>query len=64
MSTDNKITEIFFMANEFYNFFDVMMAKYTIPNPKERKYHRKNTMSRAEVMVITILFHNFQQTFR
>ena len=34
-----------------------MMAKYTVPNPKKRKYYRESTMSKAEAMLI-ILFHN------
>lgn len=58
MFTDNKVTEIFFMADEFCKFFDAMMAKYTVSTPKRRKYHRESTMSKAEVMLIIILFHN------
>lgn len=58
MFTDNKVTEIFFMADEFCKFFDSMMAKYTVPNPKKRKYYRESTMSKAEVMLVIILFHN------
>lgn len=58
MFTDNKVTEIFFMADEFCKFFDAMTAKYTVSNPKRRKYHRESTMSKAEVILIIILFHN------
>lgn len=58
MFTDNKVTEIFFMADEFCKFFDTMTEKYTIRSSKKRKYHRENTMSKAEVMLIIILFHN------
>ena len=35
-----------------------MMEKYTLRDPKKRKYHRDSTLSNAEVMVIIILFHN------
>lgn len=58
MFTEDKVTEIFFMADEFCQVFDQMMAKYTIRNRKKRKYHRDSTMSKAEIMVIIILFHN------
>ena len=33
-------------------FFDAMMEKYTLKEPKKRKYHRDGTLSKAEVMVI------------
>lgn len=58
MFTENKVTEIFFMADEFCQIFDRMMAKYTIRDHKKRRYHRDSTMSKAEIMVIIILFHN------
>lgn len=58
MFTDNKVTEIFFMADEFCKFFDTMTEKYTIRSSKKRKYHRESTMSKAEVMLVIILFHN------
>ena len=57
MFTEDKVTEIFCMADDFCKFFDSMMAKYTIPTPKKHKYHRSGTLSKAEVMVIMILFH-------
>jgi hypothetical protein len=34
-----------------------MMEKYTLKEAKKRKYHRDGTLSKAEVMVILILFH-------
>ena len=36
MFTEDKVTEIFCMADDFCKFFDSMMAKYTIPTPWER----------------------------
>ena len=57
MFTEDKITEIFCMADDFCKFYDAMMAKYTIKEAKTRVYHRDMTLSKAEVMVITILFH-------
>ena len=58
MFTEDKVTEIFCMADDFCRFFDEMMEKYTLRDPKKRKYHRDGTLSKAEVMVIIILFHN------
>ena len=46
------------MADDFCHFFDAMMEKYTLRDPNKRKYHRDGTLSKAEVMVIIILFHN------
>ena len=57
MFTEDKVTEIFCMADDFCRFFDAMMEKYTLKEPKKRKYHRDGTLSKAEVMVILILFH-------
>ena len=58
MFTEDKVTEIFCMADDFCKFFDAMMAKYTIKEKKKREYQRNGTLSKAEVMVIMILFHN------
>jgi len=35
-----------------------MMAKYTLKPANKRKYHRDSAMSKAEVMLIMILFHD------
>ena len=58
MITDDKVTELFCMADDFCKFFDAMMAKYTLKPVNKRKYHRDSTMSKAEVMLIMILFHD------
>lgn len=58
MITKDKVIEIFCMADDFCKFFDAMMAKYTLKPLKKRKYHRSSTMSKAEVMMIIILFHD------
>ena len=34
------------------------LAKYTIKEAKKRNYHRDSTLSKAEVMLIMILFHD------
>jgi len=58
MFTEDKITEIFFMADEFCKFFNIYMEKHAINDGKKRRYHRASTLSDAEVMLIVILFHN------
>lgn len=58
MITESKVIELFCMADEFCKFFDAMMTKYTLKPAKKRKYHRDSTMSKAEIMLILILFHD------
>ena len=58
MFTEDKITEIFCIADDFCNFFDAQMKKYTFKSDKKRQYHREGRMSKAEVMMIMILFHS------
>ena len=51
MFTESKVTEIFFMADEFCKVFNRMMSKYIIEDtskPAKRKYHRDSTMSDAD----------------
>ena len=57
MITEDKVTELFCMADDFCKFFDAMMEKYTLKSDKKRRYHRDSTMSKAEIMLIMILFH-------
>ena len=40
------------------SFFDAMVEKYTIKEAKKRNYHRDSTLSKSEVMLIMILFHD------
>ena len=58
MITDDKVTELFCMADDFCKFFDAMMEKYTLKSDTKRRYHRDSTMSKAEIMLIMILFHD------
>ena len=37
MFTEDKVTEIFCMADDFCRFFDAMMEKYTLRAPNKRK---------------------------
>ena len=68
MITENKVIELFCMADDFCKFFDAMTAKYTLIPIGKRKYQRSSTMSKVEVMLIMILFHDsgyrcFKPTF-
>ena len=58
MITEDKVRELFCIADDFCKFFDAMMEKYTLKADKKRQNHRKSTMSKAEIMVIMILFHD------
>ena len=42
MITEDKVTEIFCMADDFCKFFDAMTAKYTLKATEKRKYHRNS----------------------
>lgn len=58
MLTEDKVTELFCMADDFCKFFDAMMEKYTLKSDNKRRYHRDSTMSKSEIMLIMILFHD------
>ena len=58
MLTEDKVTELFCMADDFCKFFDAMMEKYTLQSDKKRRYHRNSTMAKSEIMLIIILFHD------
>ena len=50
MITEDKVTEIFCMSDDFCKFFDAMTAKYTLKPTGKRKYHRNSMMSKVDVM--------------
>ena len=58
MITESKVIELFCMADDFCKFFDAMMSKYTLKPATKRIYHCASTMSKAEIMLILILFHD------
>lgn len=59
MNTESKIIKLFCMSDDFCKFYNVIMAKYTLKSKTKRKHHRDFTMSKAEIMLIMILFHDF-----
>jgi hypothetical protein len=44
MFSEDKITEIFCMADDFCKFFDAKMKKYTLPKTTKRTYHQDRTL--------------------
>ena len=58
MITEDKVTEIFCMADDFCKFFDAMTAKYTLKPTGKRKYHRDSMLSKTEVRLVMIPFHD------
>ncbi|MDE7073595.1 MAG: IS982 family transposase, partial [Odoribacter sp.] len=60
MLTEDKITEIFVMADEFCKVFNTMLLRRglsKIRTDRKREYHRDCRLSQAEVIVIMIMFH-------
>ena len=60
MFTDSKVTEIFCLADDLCKFFDSILERYSLEAstvPLKRKYDRSPKMSKAEVMLILIMFH-------
>ena len=56
MITEDKVSELFCISDDFCKFFDAMMEKYTIKEAGKRNYHRDSTPSKAEVMLINAPF--------
>ena len=53
-----KLLKYFVWQTTSASFFDAMTAQYTLKPNGKRKYHQDSTMSKAEVMLIMILFHD------
>ena len=45
MITEDKVIEIFCIADDFCKVFDAQMAKHTLKAQNKRKYHRESRMS-------------------
>ena len=60
MISRNKITEIFYIADDFCKLYDrFIKANGLAPKrgKSKRKYHRDSRMSSAEIITIMILLH-------
>jgi hypothetical protein len=60
MFSEDKVTEIFYLADEFCKFFNASQEKSMLEAPKDGKKHRRkpNRVSDAEIIVILIYFHS------
>mgnify|MGYP003489021599 CR=1 FL=1 len=60
MFSEDKVIEIFYLADEFCKFFDAQQEKSMLECPKDGKKHRRkpNRLSDAEIIVILIHFHS------
>ena len=60
MFSEDKVTEIFYMTDEFFKFFDAQQEKSMLEAPQDGKRRRRkpNRMSDAEIIVILIHFHS------
>lgn len=58
MIPDHKVTEIYFIIDEFFKEFDNIIRAHSLPDAKTKKRNRKFTMSHSEVMTILVLFHS------
>ena len=58
MIPDHKVTEIYFIIDEFFKEFDKTIKENSLPSEQTNKRNRKFTMSESEVMTILILFHS------
>jgi len=60
MFSKDKVTEIFYLADEFCKFFNAQQEKSMLDAPEDgkRHCHKPNRMSDAEIIVILIHFHS------
>jgi len=58
MLTDDKIIEIFCMADDFCKLFSQEIKKHQLsPNDSKKRRHRSHEMSDSEIMTVLLLFH-------
>ena len=54
MIPKHKVTEIYFIIDEFIKEFDNIIREHSLQNEKTKKRNRKFTMSNSEVMTILV----------
>ncbi|SIT28059.1 hypothetical protein SAMN05421785_12433, partial [Chryseobacterium gambrini] len=57
MISDDKITTIYYIVDEFFKEFNHVLKEYSLQDQKIKKRNRRSVMSESEVMTIMILFH-------
>lgn len=58
MISEDKVTEIYFIIDEFFKEFEKNVKEHSLLSEQTKKRNRKFTMSESEVMTIPILFHS------
>ena len=58
MIPKHKVTEIYFIIDEFFKEFDNIIREHSLQDGKTKKRNRKFAMSDSEVMTILVLFHS------
>ncbi len=56
MLSDNKVIEIFYMADDFCKFFNETVKKHSIDDEKKHR-NKPSRLSDAEMITILIMFH-------
>ena len=56
MLSNNKVIEIFYMADDFCNFFNETVKKHSIDDTKRHR-NKPSRLSDSEIMTILIMFH-------
>lgn len=64
MISDDKITTIYYIVDEFFKEFNHVLKEYSLQDQKIKKRNRRSVMSESEVMTIMILFplRSFQKS--
>ena len=56
MLSDNKVIDIFYMADDFCNYFNETVKKHSIDDTKRHR-NKPSRLSDSEIMTILIMFH-------
>lgn len=57
MIPEDKVTEIYFIIDEFCKEFDTILREHSLQNSQTKKRNRSFMMSQSEVMTLLLLFH-------
>lgn len=57
MKSQDKVTEIFFIVDEFLQVFNKYLKRYLVEDKNSKRRNRKYTMSDSEIITILILYH-------
>lgn len=57
MISKDKVTELFFIIDEFFIEYSKVIKEHSLDNGNKKKRNRSFTMSDSEIMTIMVLFH-------